>query len=120
MDGKTPILVPIPLSPVRLRERGYNQLDLVLEELSHIAPGFAPQHILEKIRETESQTKTASRADRIKNLAGCFRVVAGKEIYGKSFLLLDDVITTGTTLCEAKKTLLEAGARHVECLALAH
>lgn len=115
------LVVPIPLSPRRLRERGYNQTAL-------IARGFAAaagpdvvclEHALSKIKETPTQVSVRDRTHRLSNLAEAFVVVTPDIITHQEILLIDDVITTGATLTEAKRTLIRAGARTVHCLAIA-
>jgi len=122
-DFKNPILVPIPSSKSRLKERGYNQCELIAEELARIDEGknFALcLDALEKIKDLPSQTSLKNRKERLSNLKGCFRAANSDKISGDNIILIDDVITTGATMSEAKKTLLRAGARQVLCFALAH
>lgn len=122
-DFKNPILVPIPSSKNRLKERGYNQCELIAEELARVDCGknfTVFKNILEKIKDSPSQTSVKNRAERLKNLKGCFAVGNPEKIKDANIILVDDVITTGATMSEAKKTLLGAGARQVICFALAH
>lgn len=123
MSGNEKILViPVPLSFRRLRTRGFNQAE-------SIAAGFCKasgdsfllaQNILEKIRETDSQVSVKDRTSRLTNLRGAFRVKEPHRIKGKCIILIDDVTTTGATLHECRMTLLEAGAREVFCITVAH
>ncbi|MBM2818292.1 MAG: Phosphoribosyltransferase [Parcubacteria group bacterium] len=122
-DFKNPILVPVPSSKSRLRERGYNQCELIAEELMRVDDGknFALRlDALEKIKDLPSQTSLKNRNERLSNLKGCFEVGNPDKISGTNIILIDDVITTGATMSEAKKILLNAGARQVLCFALAH
>ncbi|MBU6431192.1 MAG: ComF family protein [Patescibacteria group bacterium] len=123
-DFKNPILVPIPSSKKRLKERGYNQCELIVKELARIDGGknFTPsKNFLEKAEDSPSQTSVKNRARRLRNLKGCFKVISSDEVVDANIILIDDVITTGATMSEAKKTLLDAaGARQVLCFALAH
>jgi ComF family protein len=122
-DFKNPILVPIPSSKNRLKERGYNQCELIAEELARIDGGknfTLSKNFLEKVKNSPSQTSVKNRRERLKNLKGCFATVNSDAIIGANIILIDDVITTGTTMSEAKKTLGDAGARQVLCFALAH
>lgn len=123
MNGAKPLLIPIPLSSARLRERGYNQALLIAEAIMRNGGAeffsLRPDTLI-KTKDTPSQTKTPNRAERLKNLADCFAVREPKEVSGKNIFLLDDVTTTGATFAEAKKTLLAAGARSVQCIAIAH
>ena len=122
-DFKNPILIPIPSSKNRLKERGYNQCELIAKELARIdaEKNFALcLDALEKIKDLPSQTSLKNRNERLSNLKGCFRAANPDKISGTNIILIDDVITTGATMSEAKKTLLNAGARQVLCFALAH
>jgi ComF family protein len=115
----------IPLSVKRRKERGFNQGELLAQAIGKIDTAniftFAPQ-LLEKIKDTPSQTSISDRRKRIKNVRGCFEVPEEMKslVCGKTFILIDDVTTTGSTLEEARRALLSAGARKVICLAVAH
>lgn len=118
------LVVPIPVTKKRERERGFNQAlalarHLVAADPSHLE---LASNLLIKTRETISQMKIRNRAERLKNLTGAFAVPGNKleTITGKNILLIDDVITTGATMTEARKTLLAAGAKSVHGLAFAH
>ena len=115
------LLIPIPITDQRRSERGYNQSELICRaivenDLSHILL-YAPQWF-QKIKETTSQSHSQSREERIKNLIGCFK--ADFRVEGKYVILIDDVVTTGSTLSEARSTLLSAGARDVYAFTIAH
>jgi ComF family protein len=114
-------LVPIPLSQKRLRMRGYNQAALLVQALhKHNSEIGTPLfECLLKTRETSPQTMLP-RIKRLSNLKGAFTVSNPRHIQDSHIILLDDVTTTGTTLNEARDTLLAAGAHSVTMLALAH
>jgi len=121
-DFKKPILIFIPLHKKRLRERGFNQMELVAKDLVLIDAGNSFEYglgFLEKIRETKNQT-SLKKEERVKNLKGAFGVKEGAEIVDRNIILLDDVITTGATVLEARETLIKAGARSVFAMAIAH
>jgi ComF family protein len=115
------LLVPIPISNSRRIERGYNQSEYIakaiLENDSSHSLLYAPQWF-SKVIDTPRQSRSASKAERMKNLTGCFE--ADPRVQNKYVILIDDVVTTGSTLCEARKTLLEAGARNVFAYTVAH
>lgn len=116
-----PLLAPIPLSKERKRERGFNQCELITEELERLDKNrnfTASKTAIVKIKDTPSQTKTDSRAEREKNLKGCFG--ASREAAGRNIILVDDVATTGATIEEARRTLRRAGARKVIAFTFAH
>ena len=107
------LLIPVPLHPLRERERGYNQAALLADALgkSWQIPVAAA---LQRNIATETQTRF-DRKQRMKNLRGAFRVSKPERIAGKTILLVDDVFTTGSTLDECARTLLDAGSSAVWC-----
>lgn len=115
------LLIPIPVTPSRRAERGYNQSEYICRAIVAADTArillYAPQW-LEKTRETQSQSHSQSREDRKSNLVGCFS--ANPQVQGKYVILVDDVVTTGSTLSVARHTLLEAGARDVFAFTIAH
>lgn len=117
-----PLLVPIPLAKKRARERGFNQCGLLAREVARHWGNIIELNIdlLRKTKETASQTKSGSRAERLENLRGVFVVRTPEVVAGRNVVLLDDVTTTGATLAEARKTLLLAGARKVLAITFAH
>jgi ComF family protein len=123
---REPILIPIPLSSKRYRERGYNQAELICQELKkinnlrHGVDWRLEKNVLIKIKETEHQAKIKDRRDRLKNLADSFSVKNPELIKGKNVILIDDVTTTGATLAEAKKILKQSGAKKVIAFTVAH
>ena len=123
---REPILIPIPLSSKRYRERGYNQAEMICQELKkinnlrHGVDWRLEKNVLIKIKETEHQAKIKDRRDRLKNLADSFSVKNPELIKGKNVILIDDVTTTGATLAEAKKILKQSGAKKVIAFTVAH
>ena len=121
-----PILIPIPLSPKRYRERGFNQTELICRELikiNDIRQGInikLENNILLKPKDTEHQARIKDRRERLKNIAGSFSVKNSDKIKGRNIILIDDILTTGATLSEAKKVLKQAGARKVIAFTVAH
>lgn len=110
-------LLPVPLHPSRLRERGYNQ---ALELARPLARAFAIplcSDVLVRMRATSAQSDLDAAARR-RNVRGAFRV-AGDAALPAHIAVIDDVMTTGTTLRECATTLLAAGARRVDVWALA-
>jgi ComF family protein len=112
------VIIPLPLSKVRQRERGFNQMEMIGTLLSKKLMVPIDTTLLIKNRYTPPQT-TLSRSERLHNIEGAFSVTRtpkGDVLY----IILDDVITTGSTLAEAEKTLRASGARNVISVALAH
>ena len=133
VSATTTILIPIPLTRARRRERGFNQNELVIEEIMKIVSensngkNFVGKQkfsfsfdALVKVRNTAPQSSIKNRTERLKNLSGCFDVPCPELVYGKNIILIDDVATTGSTLAEARTTLLQAGALSVRAIAIAH
>lgn len=97
--------------PMRKRDklrRGYNQTAIIARELAQIA-GKPCKPLLKKTRDT-SQQKTLGAADRRKNVKDAFACKGSRNLFGKTVLIIDDVCTTGSTLCEAAAKLKDAGA----------
>ncbi|OXT08732.1 amidophosphoribosyltransferase [Thermoanaerobacterium thermosaccharolyticum] len=110
-DIKFDVIVPVPLHRTKLDERGYNQAELLARELSYRFDIIMSKP-LRRIRNTKSQTEF-SREERMKNLKGAFKVVYEDMVKNKIILLVDDVLTTGSTLDECAKVLKEGGAKDV-------
>jgi len=120
---KNPILIPIPVSKKKLRERKYNQIELVANELIKIDQNKTftlNTKSLLKIKDTQKQALVSKKEDRLKNPIGCFAVKHPEKIKDRNIILLDDVYTTGGTTKEARRILLESDAKKVIILTLAH
>ena len=106
------MLVPVPVSAKVKRQRGHNQAALLAAEVADRA-GLPLLEVLCKQRETAHQ-RELGREERLKNLKGAFAVaVLPETIQGKRILLVDDVVTTGSTLLECAHTLRAAGAAEI-------
>lgn len=115
----SPLLVPVPLHPLKQRERGFNQTILLAESVARALRHHHPhlrvelaRHAMGRQRPTESQSGLTRRQRRL-NLRGAFFVRNPKQVAGRAVLLLDDIYTTGATARECAKTLLAAGAASV-------
>ena len=108
----------VPLHPTRRRERGYNQAELLAREAG--ARWGIPwvEGTLVRTRATRPQARLAE-SQRAANVSGVFRVVEPRWVRGRTWVLVDDVMTTGSTLLEAAEALRRAGAKHVAAVALA-
>jgi ComF family protein len=106
-------LVPMPLHPQRLRERGFNQSELICRHLASRIDLRVDTRLLERMRHTEAQS-TLPAAARSRNVAGAFRLAARAGQPPESLALLDDVMTTGSTLAEAAGVLRAAGVKRIE------
>ena len=110
------LIIPMPMHPQRLKERGFNQAIEIAKVLT--------KNCKEKLdyKSTKRQTLTPPQAslplkERVKNIKGAFKVNAN--FAGKRIAIVDDVMTTGASLNELAKTLKKAGASHVECWVIA-
>ena len=111
-------IVPVPVGPKRGKERGYNQAALLAREVS-AGTGIEYADILERIKDTPTQAKL-TQVERRHNLDGAFVVTDKDKVKGKSILIIDDIMTTGSTCDEIAKILLKAKAKAVFVLTLAH
>jgi ComF family protein len=115
------LLIPIPITTKRRSERGYNQSEYIAKSILENDIGhfllYAPQWFT-KVKETQRQSWSISKKERVENLSGCFS--ADPKVAGHYIILIDDVTTTGSTLSEARKTLLPLGTRSVYAFTIAH
>ncbi|MGB5894408.1 MAG: ComF family protein [Ignavibacteriaceae bacterium] len=106
------ILVPVPLHPLRKVERGFNQSKYIAIGIGKELGINVKSNLLKRIRYTETQTNLTLE-EREENILNAFQAKHKRMIERKTFLLVDDVITTGATIRECGKTLLENGAAKV-------
>ncbi len=113
------VIIPVPLHATKLKKRGYNQSDYFAMGLSEISGIPMLTNVL--ARESESATQTRkSRYLRWKNVAQIFKVKDVESIEGKSVLLVDDVVTTGSTLDACAQRILELPGTSVSVATIAH
>ena len=116
-SGSSPlVVVPVPLHARKLRQRGFNQSELIARHAVKLGAGSGRlvlrSRVLERRRETQSQIGL-TRHQRRENLRGAFAVSRPEEMAGREVLLVDDVFTTGTTVSECARVLRRAGASKV-------
>jgi ComF family protein len=112
------IVVPVPLHPRRLVERGFNQSALLAAPVAYdLEASFLPSG-LSRARDTDHQA-TLDRGARSTNVVGAFRAPRPAAIHGRRALLIDDVRTSGATLAACAEALFAAGARDVRSLVVA-
>jgi len=111
-------IIPIPLYHLKRIERGYNQALYIAKGLSKTSKIKINESCVKRVKNTLSQTKL-SNEERKGNMLGAFKVKSSKSIKGKNIIILDDVITTGTTVIELAKVLKKHGANKVFSLSVA-
>jgi ComF family protein len=112
------IIIPVPLHPSKMRIRGFNQSDTISEGLADVTGLFIDTNALVRTKVSATQTKR-SRYERWTNVEGIFRVTDPEIIRGRHILLVDDVITTGSTIESCANELLKVEGVKVSVVALA-
>lgn len=117
-DWKLDLIIPIPLHHLKKAERGYNQSYYIAKGVSKILKVKASERIVKRVKYTESQT-TMTLTERQENISEAFKIRNKNSVKDKTILLIDDVITTGATISECGKILLEAGANKIYAASIA-
>lgn len=125
-EKKIDFAVPVPLHPKKFRARGFNQAYLLMhrwpDTINSEYPALSDFHIkrnvIERIKNTEPQAGLNGKK-RVSNIKGAFRLKHSSHVPGKSILVVDDVMTTGSTVNECAKTLIKGGAKEIHVLTLA-
>lgn len=112
------LIVPVPLHHLKKAERGYNQSTYIAKGLSKELEIPYSERAVKRTRFTESQT-TMTLKEREANIDGAFAVRNKNKVKGKNILLIDDVITTGSTISECGKALLDAGSNKIYAASVA-
>ena len=112
---KADYVLPIPLSLAKKRYRGFNQAEIISQVISKAYAIPDQYSILTRQKDTTAQHRL-NKEERLKNMKGAFRVIPN--VTGKTFLLVDDICTTGATLMEVAQTFYRAGAKKVEAFTL--
>ncbi len=124
--GKPILIIPVPLSKRRLKERGYNQSSLLAKALVENIEKSSfeiNENIIYRIKETLPQAKIMNRQKRLENVHGAFALnpyLSENFLRGRTFMILDDVSTTGGTINEIRKLLRKSGAKKAVGFAVAH
>ena len=115
---KADLVTYVPMNKKELGERGYNQSGIAARKIARILGVTCNGRALAKIKQTKKQADLSKKA-RNSNLAGAF--AADRQIVsGKNILLIDDIITTGSTINECRNALMAAGAVNVDSAVIAH
>lgn len=112
------IITWVPLSAKRFRSRGYDQAKLIADALSELI-GIRCVRLLKKTRHNPAQSGTGSAEKRKANVSGVYSAVNTNELVGKRILLVDDIVTTGATLSECARMLIQQGCAEVQAAAVA-
>jgi competence protein ComFC len=112
------VVIPVPLHLVRFRERGFNQSQYIAQSVGGIVGVPVISSALSKTKQTKQQARLSLKT-RKENVVGAFTVLHANEVTGQRVLLVDDVLTTGSTVDACAKVLMSAGARSVCVLTLA-
>jgi ComF family protein len=110
-------LIPVPLHPTRLRQRGFNQSLLLAQQAGDLL-SVDVKDALTRTRRTDAQVNLGAK-QRMANVAGAFAVQPSIAVAGLSVVLIDDVVTTGSTLSACAEALIAAGAASVKAASLA-
>ena len=112
------IIIPVPMHKIKKALRGYNQTELIANELSNNLNIEIDLKSFVKIKNNETQS-TLTKTKRIENVKNTYQVLNIEKIKNKNIILFDDIYTTGSTLNECSKVLRRAGAKSIVALALA-
>lgn len=112
------LIIPVPLHPKKLKKRGYNQSEGFAAILAEKLQSECRTDLLIRTQNNSTQTRLA-RYDRWDNVANLFEVTKAEVVQGKHVLLVDDVITTGSTLEACGQALVKAGAQHISIITMA-
>lgn len=112
------IILPVPIHKKRKAKRGYNQSELIAEEIAKNINVEYSNNVLIKTRDTVPQS-TLNQHQRMSNVLGIYEVINSQIIVNKNILLIDDIYTTGSTVNECSKVLKQNGAKLVDVLTIA-
>ncbi len=128
LGAKPIVIIPVPIHKKRLRERGFNQSELIADFLLKIILAKNPvwqekisleTKILLKNKYTESQVAIGNRKERLENMFDTMKVPEETKVLGKDIILIDDVSTTGATLNEARRVLRKTGGKRIYSVVVA-
>ncbi len=112
------IIIPVPISKKRKKERGYNQSLLIARKISSKEKIKLGDKVISKVKNNNTQSKL-NKEERAENVKNVYKITKDKEIINKNILLIDDIYTTGATLNECSRMLKQAGAKKIDVLTIA-
>ena len=115
---KYDIIIPIPISKKRMKQRGYNQSTLIAKNLAKMLNIEYKENVLVKIKDNKPQSELGQH-ERSANVKGVYKIKSLRNIYIKKILLIDDIFTTGSTANECAKVLKENNVNNVGIFTLA-
>ena len=121
--GRSIYVIPIPISNKKTKTRGYNQSMMIAKGFCNSEKSGALElknGIVYKKIDTLPQAKITNKKRRLENVKGVFEIKNEEKIKGRTFIIIDDVVTTGGTMNEIMKILKKAGAKKVYGFAVAH
>lgn len=113
------LIVPVPLHRSRLKERGFNQADVVARALGRVSGLGVQYHCLERTKQTRRHRIGMDAKERAKSVQGAFGVLRPDMVAGRSVLICDDVMTSGSTAGEVARCLARSGATRVNVFTIA-
>ncbi len=117
-EKKIDLIIGVPLHPTKQLQRGYNQADCIAEGLSLVLEVPFETEAIRRVLYTDSQTKK-NRIERYQNVENIFEVINAEKVAGKRIAIVDDVLTTGSTIESMAVVLLEAGAKNISIVTIA-
>lgn len=115
---KYDIIISVPMSKKKVAQRGYNQSKIIAQKISKSLDIPLLERTLIKSKENRTQS-TLNKAERLENVKNVYKIQMKQKIKAKKVLLFDDIYTTGSTVNECAKVLIEAGAKEVGVLTIA-
>ena len=112
------IIIPVPISIKRFKNRGYNQSLLYARDISKENNVQLENKAIIKIKNNNAQS-SLNKEEREQNVQGVYKVINSEKVKNKKILLFDDIYTTGSTLNECSKELIKAGASYIDVFTIA-
>ena len=111
------LIVPVPLAPKRRRQRGYNQSEELAKGVAEVTGLAGATDAVARVVATETQTHKTLR-QRMENVEGAFRLTGKVDLQGRHVLVVDDVVTSGATVCACVEAMMPSGGLKVSVLSL--